>query len=216
MPSTLVHVALGGLIGTALLGDAFDRRAIAVVMAVAAIPDLDTILGIWVPGAHRAVLHTMIWPVLFGVVLAWDTGLRPRSALRQRAGDRAVRVAWVMLCALLFAHVLYDGVANGVNLLWPVHDRFYDFSGELLVSTDRGIVQSFIEFGANGGCSVVDRPLVESTESVHWGQSCQLTKNTVLKVYLHRYTMQYHATIESVCSTGSRPPFQWNHQRVQS
>ena len=151
MPSTLVHVALGGLLGAALLGDAFDRRAIAVVMTVAAIPDLDTILGIWVPGAHRAVLHTMIWPVLLGVVLAWDTGLRPRSALRRRAGDRAVRVAWVTLCALLFAHVLYDGVANGVNLLWPVHDRFYDCSGELLVSTDRGIVQSFIEFGADGG-----------------------------------------------------------------
>jgi hypothetical protein len=162
MPSTLVHVALGGLLGAALLGEAFDRRTIGFVMGVTALPDLDTLLGLWVPGAHRAVLHTMVWPCVLGAILAWDTVWRPRSALRRRAGDRAVRLAWVTLLAVVFAHILYDGVVNGVNLLWPLADRFYDFSGELLVSTDRGILQTFIELGADGGT------IRGTTETTHY------------------------------------------------
>lgn len=151
MPSTLVHVAVGGLIGTALLGDVFDRRAILLVMAVAAVPDLDTFMGLWIPGAHRAYLHTVVWPALLAGVLAWDTNFRPRSVFRERFGDGAVRLGWVCLVAVVAAHSLYDGVVNGVNLLWPLHDRFYDFSGELIVSSERGVVQTFVEFGADGG-----------------------------------------------------------------
>lgn len=151
MPSTLVHIALGGLLGTALLGDAFDRRTICIVMAVAAIPDLDTLLGIWLPGAHRAYLHSIVWPVLLAGLLAWETTLRPHSSVRRRVGDSSVRLAWVSLFVVIFAHSLYDGAVNGVNLFWPLQDRFYDLSGQLLVSSDRGIIQTFIEFGPDGG-----------------------------------------------------------------
>ena len=41
MPSTLVHMAFGGLIGAALLTSDFDPRAVAVVVAVTAFPDID-------------------------------------------------------------------------------------------------------------------------------------------------------------------------------
>lgn len=145
MPSTLVHIAVAGLLGTALLGDAFDRRAILTVMVVAAIPDLDTLIGLWLPGAHRAYLHTLVLPVGLGVVLWWDVALRSESTLRRRWGDTGVRVAWVSLLGMAVAHSLYDGVVNGVNLFWPLQDRFYNLSGHLLYSTQRGLIQTFVD-----------------------------------------------------------------------
>ena len=147
MPSTLVHIAVAGLLGVALLGDAFDRRAILTVMTIAAVPDLDTLLGLWLPGAHRAYLHTLVLPAALGVVLWWDVVVRSESTLRRRWGEAGVRVAWVSLVGMVFAHSLYDGVVNGVNLLWPLQDRFYDLSGELLYSTQRGLLQSFVDPG---------------------------------------------------------------------
>jgi len=145
MPSTLVHIAVAGLLGTALLGAAFDRRAILTVMAVAAVPDLDTLLGLWLPGAHRAYLHTLVFPAVLATVLWWDIALRSESTLRRRYGETGVRVAWVSLGAMVVAHSLYDGVVNGVNLFWPLQDRFYDLSGHLLYSTQRGLLQTFVD-----------------------------------------------------------------------
>ncbi|WP_377076504.1 hypothetical protein [Natronoarchaeum sp. GCM10025703] len=49
------------------------------------------------------------------------------------------------MVALVFAHVLLDAFFNGVNLFWPLHDRFYDLSGEFLLSDQRGVVQTFID-----------------------------------------------------------------------
>ena len=147
MPSTLVHVAVAGLLGTALLGSSFDRRAILTVMAVAAVPDLDTLLGLWLPGAHRAYLHTLVLPAVLGMLLWWDVTLRSQSAFRRRWGDTGIRVAWVSLTAMVVAHSLYDGVVNGVNLFWPLQDRFYDLSGHLLYSTQRGVLQTFVDTG---------------------------------------------------------------------
>lgn len=151
MPSTLVHIAVAGLLGTALLGAAFDRRAILTVMAVAAVPDLDTLLGLWLPGAHRAYLHTLVFPAVLGIMLWWDIAVRSESTLRRRYGKTGVRVAWVSLIAVVIAHSLYDGVVNGVNLLWPLQDRFYDFSGHLLYSTQRGLLQTFVDLSPGGG-----------------------------------------------------------------
>jgi len=144
MPSTLVHIAVAGLLGTALLGAAFDRRAILTVMAVAAVPDLDTLLGLWLPGAHRAYLHTLVLPAVLAIVLWWDVALRSDSTLRRRWGETGVRVAWVSLGAMVVAHSLYDGVVNGVNLFWPLQDQVYDLSGHLLYSTQRGLLQTVI------------------------------------------------------------------------
>jgi len=54
MPPTLVNVAVGALVGVALLGAAFDRRSIGLVAVAAAVPDLDAALGlVAVGGATR-------------------------------------------------------------------------------------------------------------------------------------------------------------------
>ncbi|KPN30541.1 hypothetical protein SY89_01276 [Halolamina pelagica] len=86
MPSTLVHVAVGGLVGAALLGDRFTPKAIAVVLVAAAIPDLDSFLAPVIGGAHRSALHTLLLPVLLGTVLYVDSRVLDRSRIRERWG----------------------------------------------------------------------------------------------------------------------------------
>ncbi|MFB6196592.1 MAG: metal-dependent hydrolase [Haloplanus sp.] len=144
MPSTVVHLAIGGIVAAALLGDEFDRGSVAVVLAITAVPDLDTFVGLVMQGAHRALLHTLVWPALSGVLLAYDTR-RDASYLRARVGARGVRIAWVSLAALTFGGIAPDLMTNGVNALYPLYDRFVAIDGKLLLSNQRGIVQTFVE-----------------------------------------------------------------------
>ncbi|WP_226041739.1 metal-dependent hydrolase [Natrinema sp. DC36] len=165
MPSTVVHVAFAGLLGVALLGDEFDTRVILFVMGCSALLDLDTLIGIVAPGTHRAALHN-VWIVLVpAALLLWDGTLREESAVRDRWGTCGHRVAWTTLAALLFAHVLFDAFFNGVNLFWPVHDRFYDLSGSLLITDQRGLVQTFVELE---GSAVAESTARGTTENTHY------------------------------------------------
>lgn len=158
MPSTLVHVAIGGLVGAALLTDEFDGRALTVVLLAAAFPDLDTFVGLFVVGGHRTIFHTLVLPAGIAVLLTYDTrttrvgrwlsvrnsAFRP-GRLRTRWGDRGVRLAWVGVASLLIGGILPDLVTNGVNAFYPLHDAFYTVDGKLLLSNQRGIVQTFVE-----------------------------------------------------------------------
>jgi hypothetical protein len=143
MPSTLVHLALGALVGAALL-DRLTPRRLAVVLAATAVPDLDTFVGLLVAGGHRAALHTVLVPLAAGALLGYDLR-RKRSWLRGRFGPGAGRVAGVALAALLLGGVGPDLFSNGVNVLYPVHDQFYRIDGELLLSNREGIVQTFVD-----------------------------------------------------------------------
>ncbi|WP_266078080.1 metal-dependent hydrolase [Haladaptatus caseinilyticus] len=148
MPSTVVHVAVAGLLATSLLADHFDGRAAAVVMAAAALPDLDTLVGLWVPGGHRAVLHTLLLPMGICALLLMDRVGGNR--IRRRWGAYGVRVAWVSLVSLLVAGVGLDLVTNGVNVFYPIHDQFYTVSGKLSFSNQEGVVQTFLESESRG------------------------------------------------------------------
>ena len=148
MPSTVVHLAVGAVVAAALLGDEFDRRSVAVVLAATAVPDVDTFAGLYMQGAHRALLHTLMLPVVAGAVLTYDTRIRPVSRLHGRWGPRGVRVAWVALAALLIGGILPDLMTNGVNAFYPFYDRFLTVNGELLLSNQRGVVQTFVDLSA--------------------------------------------------------------------
>lgn len=150
MPSTLVHVALAGLIGCALLGAAFSPRAILVVMAATAAIDLDTFLGWVVLGAHRSALHTLLLPAALAGVLYWDVRVRESSWLLARFGGTAPRVASVSIVAVVFAGIGADMMFNGVNAFWPIHDQFYEVTGKLYVSDQEGLVQTFFEPAESG------------------------------------------------------------------
>jgi hypothetical protein len=46
--------------------------------------------------------------------------------------------------AVTFAGIGLDAFFNGANLLYPVHDRFYTFSGKVFYSTTEGFVQTLV------------------------------------------------------------------------
>ncbi len=141
MPSTVVHLAIGALVATALLDDAFAPKAFAAVLVIVAIPDLDTFIGIVLEGTHRAAFHTLVVPLIAAVAVYYDTAVRETSWLRSR-GAHTVRVAWVGIVAYLMAGIGPDLFFNGVNLFYPFHDRFYSVSGRVFLSDQRGLVQT--------------------------------------------------------------------------
>ncbi|AHG04386.1 metal-dependent hydrolase [Halobacterium sp. DL1] len=160
MPSTVVHVAFGAVVATALLRE-FDAKALAAVCAFAALPDLDTFLGLWIHGGHRALLHTALLPVALGALVLWDSH-REASWLRGRFGARGPHVAGVGVVALALGGIGPDLLTNGVNVLYPVHDQFYALSGKLELSSTKGLVQTFVDLGENGDTAR------GSTETVHY------------------------------------------------
>jgi inner membrane protein len=145
MPSTIVHLALAGLIAAALLGEQFDRRALAVVLVVVAVPDLDSFI-LFTQAGHRTVLHNATIPVLGMVVLYLDVR-GDSSVLRGRYGEWGVRVAWVSLLCYLLAGVMLDVADGYVNLFWPLYDQFYTLDGVIELSDQRGLVQTFTDSG---------------------------------------------------------------------
>ncbi|PSQ13006.1 hypothetical protein BRC93_00465 [Halobacteriales archaeon QS_5_70_15] len=150
MPPTLVHAALGGLLAAALLDRAFSRRGVAVVVAAAAFPDLDAPLSMLLPGAHGAVLHTLLIPAAAALLLGYDTR-RPDSWLRRRYGAAGVRIGWVALLACALAGTGLDLLnLDAANPVWPVDTMYYSFVGKVEYSTTRGLVQSYYAYDPDG------------------------------------------------------------------
>lgn len=154
MPPTLVAVAVGVLLAVALLGPAFDRSSVAIVAAAAAAPDLDLVFALVGPGDPNATLHTVFVPLLAAAVLYYDTRLRGASQLADRYGLYGVRVAWVAIAALAVAGIGVDAFSSeGVALLYPLSDRYYAIVGGFLLSTQDGVVQTYVTL-ADGGIEV--------------------------------------------------------------
>ncbi|WP_225334227.1 metal-dependent hydrolase [Halomicrobium urmianum] len=158
MPSTVVHVAFAGMIAAALLGDAFDRRSLLVVVGAVAVADLDAFVGLVAVAGHRTVFHTFLVPGAAALALAVDLRVSDRSALRSRYGARGVRIAWVTVVAFAAAAIGLDLFsAGGANPLWPLHDQFYQVGGRIELSDQRGVVQTFVDLsppdadGTGGG-----------------------------------------------------------------
>ncbi len=150
MPSTLVHLAVAGLVATAFLRDSFGVRSLAVIFGVVIVVDLDVFLGYYVVGAHRAAFHTLLWPTLAAAVLVYDTWIVDASRLVTRYGRQAPRIAATTIAAVVLAAIGPDLVTNGANLFYPVHDQFYALDGKLQLSNKEGIVQTFFEEPARG------------------------------------------------------------------
>jgi len=151
MAPTLVAAAVGALLAAALLGPAFDRRSVALVVLAAVLPDLDAAASVLIQGATNALLHTLLLPAAAVGILLWDVRWRERSALRERYGWRGVRVAWVAIAAYAVAGIGLDLCgAAGANLLYPLHDRFYVVDGRLLLSSREGLVQTYAGLGSDG------------------------------------------------------------------
>ncbi|WP_254545652.1 metal-dependent hydrolase [Halomarina pelagica] len=187
MPSLLVHVALGLLLGAALLGDRFTRRAALLVAAATAFPDLDAFASLYLPGrgGHRALLHTLVIPLGLAAALVVDTHLREDGYVVSRFGGHGVQVAWACLFAYAVAGIAPDLANGGANVLYPIHDQFYDLDGALVYSTEDGFGQTYVRVaGADPGVDLgggtiyvtggeqggaVDAGQFGSSEQVHVG-----------------------------------------------
>lgn len=104
MPSTVVHLALAGLIAAALLREFVGLRSLAVV-ALVIVPDLDAVAGLLIDGGHRAVLHSLVFPLGLAGLIYYDTRVRTDSWLAGQFEGNGPRVAWVGVVAIVFAGI---------------------------------------------------------------------------------------------------------------
>jgi len=179
MPSSVVHAGLAFVVAAGLLGSYYDRRALVFLVGVLMLPEADTLAGLVLEGAHRALLHNLLLPVLVGAVLYWDTS-REESWLRGRFGAYGVRLAWVGLFVHVFAHVALDWYhLAGVNLFYPLADRFYQLDGEVYISTADGFVQTFVDIGTESGGEGpnIDVGQGGTTENTHVANPAQPSKD---------------------------------------
>lgn len=149
MPSPVVHAGLALLLIVGLLGRFYAPKPVMILLGVLLIPELDTLIGLVMAGAHRTLLHNLLLPFGIGLLLVWDTQ-RDRSWVRGRFGAIGVRIVWVGLVGHVVAGLLLDWAhLEGINLLWPLHDQFFRLDGEMYVSTTEGFVQTFIDIGTD-------------------------------------------------------------------
>lgn len=156
-------MAFAGMIAAGLLGAAFDRRSLLVVLAATAVPDLDSFVALVATAGHRTALHTFVVPLIVALALWVDTRVRERSIVTARWGARGVRTAWVAVVCYAVAGIGLDLFAGGANPLWPLHDQLYVIDGKIELSSRRGIVQTFLEPAADGGAPT-PRALGNSSE----------------------------------------------------
>lgn len=165
MPPTLVSLAVGVLLGVALLGTAFDRRSLAVVVLAAGLPDVDALLSLFITGSTNALAHTAFIPAIAAGLVYYDTTRRETSWLRARYGWYGIRVAWVAIAAYAVAGIGLDLFSTeSVALLYPLSDRYYAIVGKFVLSTQEGIVQTYIAFG--DGWLAVSSPGTTATHHV--------------------------------------------------
>lgn len=175
MPSTVVHAGFALLLAAGILGEYYDRRALAVLLVIMLLPEVDSFLGPIMPGAHRTVGHTLVFPAIGAALLYYDTQVREYSFVRGRLdtserADRWIAVAWVALFVHTFAHVGLDWThLDGINVVWPVRDQFVHLDGEILFSTSEGFVQTFVDIRADPetGQRAVDAGTTGTTKTVH-------------------------------------------------
>jgi hypothetical protein len=150
MPSLVVHYAFVGLLAATVLGAAFDKRSLLLSLVVVTLPDIDAFIGLVSDVGHRAATTNLVIPAVAGLLIAVDLYLREESAIRQRWGAYGVRVAWFCVAVYAVGHVFMDLITGGANLFWPVYDQFYTVSGRLELSSQRGIVQTFVDLSDSG------------------------------------------------------------------
>ncbi|PSP95660.1 hypothetical protein BRC91_01620 [Halobacteriales archaeon QS_4_62_28] len=142
-------MAFAGLIGAALLGTAFDRRSVLVLFGVVVFVDLDSFIGLVSVVGHRTVFHTLLIPLGAAAFVALDQYVGESSVLRRRYGRRGVRITWVTIVVYVASAIGLDLFsAGGANPLWPLHDQFYVIDGKVELSSQRGLVQTFVDLNS--------------------------------------------------------------------
>jgi inner membrane protein len=146
MVSTVIHVSVALIIGCALLPSRnFSYKSLGIVGLSVALLDADAFLFFIADGLHRTVFHNIVFPTIILFLILTDTLYRENSFLSDYIRkDVLVPLSVVCYIAVLCAGIGLDYSDNGANLLWPLHDQFYSLSDKFVISSESGIVQTFI------------------------------------------------------------------------
>lgn len=149
MPSTLVHMAIGALLGAAMLDEKLDKWAVLALMLAAMLPDVDSFISIFYPGMHRTLLHNLFFPALVFLPIFLDLQ-RENSFIEREWGEHAAHVMLACFVALTFAGIGLDAVGSGANLVWPVQDQYYHVSGVLVYEMPGGWENTLMDPDSSG------------------------------------------------------------------
>lgn len=147
MVSTVVHVSVAVLICCALLpDDVFSLKSLMIAVTPVALLDVDAFFFIISEGLHRALFHNILIPTIVIALIIYDTVVRESSYISRFVDPRyASSIAIASYVSIIFAGIGLDFSDTGVNIFWPLYDQFYTLEGKLIISSDDGLVQTFIE-----------------------------------------------------------------------
>lgn len=131
---SLTHLALGACVGEVLMGRALGKKALLIGAVAQSLPDIDGLVGLWLPMsanllAHRGITHSLVVAPLAAGVLA--------VLVRRWRWARSVPLGhWIFFIAFqLGLHDLLDSTnAYGTGLLEPFSQQ--RFSAYLLYVAD--------------------------------------------------------------------------------
>lgn len=146
MPSMIVHISLAAVIACALIPiDKFSFRSLIIVILSVAIIDSDAFAFVIKEGLHRALFHNLILPTFLLLTVLYVLHIDSRKVIVENFDTAHVTFLCVTTyIAVIFAGIGLDFADTGVNLFWPFHDHFYTLDGRFIVSSEEGVVQTFV------------------------------------------------------------------------
>ncbi len=125
---SITHIALGGLLGEAIIGKQLGKRALVWGAIAQSIPDVDFIASFWLDSAHnllahRGFTHSFLFEFMLIPLLAWvTTSLYSSEGISYRK--------WAAFFGLqIVIHLLIDSLnAYGVGWLFPFSAHRFSFN----------------------------------------------------------------------------------------
>lgn len=125
---SITHIALGGLLGEALLGKKLGKRALVLGAIAQSLPDIDFVASFWLDAsdnllAHRGFTHSFLFATTVAPILAWlATVWHPIEGVSFRRWSTFFGVQ-------IFVHLLIDSLnAYGVGWLVPFSAQRFSFN----------------------------------------------------------------------------------------
>lgn len=125
---SITHVALGAVVGEAVLGKRFGKRAMLYGALAQSLPDIDFIASLFLTPAdnllaHRGITHSFIFGLLATALLAW-------IANRSHKPLKISFPLWSTFFGIeILLHLLLDSCnAYGVGWLEPFSDKRFSFN----------------------------------------------------------------------------------------
>jgi len=125
---SITHLALGAVIGEAMLGKSLGKKAMAIGAVAQSFPDIDAVASLWLPVsddllAHRGFTHSLLFVGLAAVFFAL-------IAHRYYRGQPIKLTTWLLFFGLqIFIHIFLDTFnAYGTGWLEPFNNLRISFN----------------------------------------------------------------------------------------